>query len=160
MNTIRMAAKRCGPNNFGWKNYDEQFRLKIAGNPSASWGEIDLEFWLIYVNNNTQVGVQLNTGSQPIHKCYAFNYGGSCKKSNCTYGHCCLRCYGAHPLIYCNKMGGVQENIQFRPLIQNTRMRPPLRGQLSSIQQFNYRLPCSPRQRFNEAAMAQRKYAN
>jgi hypothetical protein len=40
-----MAAKRCGPNKFGWKNYDEQYRLKIAGNPSASWGEINLEFY-------------------------------------------------------------------------------------------------------------------
>ena len=75
----------------GWKNYDEQLRLKIAGNPSASWGEIDFEFWLIYVHNNTQAGVQLNTRTQPIYKCYAFNYGGSCRKSNCTDGHCCLR---------------------------------------------------------------------
>lgn len=49
-----MAAKRCGPNRFGWTNYDEQFRLKRAGNHSASWGEIDMEFWLIYVYYNTQ----------------------------------------------------------------------------------------------------------
>ena len=60
MNTIRIAAKRCGPNNFGWKNYDEQFRLTIAGNSSASWREIDLElFFLIYVYDSTQAGVQL-----------------------------------------------------------------------------------------------------
>jgi hypothetical protein len=39
MNTIRMAAKRCGSNIFGWKNYDEQYRLTIAGNSSASWGK-------------------------------------------------------------------------------------------------------------------------
>ena len=104
INTIRMAEKRCGPNNFGWTNYDEQFRLKIAGTPSTSWEEIDLEFWLIYVYSNTQADVQLNTRSQSIHKCYAFNYGGSCKTSNCTYGHCCLRCYGVHPLIYCNEI--------------------------------------------------------
>ena len=66
MNTIRMAEKRCGPNNFVWKNYNEQFRLKITGNPSASWGEIDLEFWLISVYNNTQAGVQQNTRTQPV----------------------------------------------------------------------------------------------
>jgi hypothetical protein len=32
-----MAAKLCGPNNFGWKNYDEQFRLSSKPNSTLNF---------------------------------------------------------------------------------------------------------------------------
>ena len=43
MCNIRIAAKRCSQYNFGWKQYDEQFRLKLAQSPTSSWANIDLE---------------------------------------------------------------------------------------------------------------------
>jgi hypothetical protein len=38
LHVIRLGAKRSS---FGLKSYDEQFRLGLSHNPSASWAEID-----------------------------------------------------------------------------------------------------------------------
>ena len=38
MNNVRIGAKRCGQHCLGWKQYEEQFRLKIAQHQSGSWG--------------------------------------------------------------------------------------------------------------------------
>jgi hypothetical protein len=43
MNTVRLGAKRCGTNDFGWKQYDEQFRLRMIENPNANWAIVDVE---------------------------------------------------------------------------------------------------------------------
>ena len=43
IHTIRLGAKRSQ----GWKNYDEQFRLRKSQDPTSSWALIDPEFWLL-----------------------------------------------------------------------------------------------------------------
>ena len=45
---IRLGSKRCSG---GWKAYDEQFRLRMAQDPSSSWAVVDPELWLIYMQN-------------------------------------------------------------------------------------------------------------
>ena len=47
MQTIRLGAKRN--TGFGWKLYDEQFRLRKAQEPVSSWAIIDTELWLLYM---------------------------------------------------------------------------------------------------------------
>lgn len=49
MRDIRMAADRSSN---GWLIYDEQFRIRKASDPHSSWGTINSELWLMYVNNN------------------------------------------------------------------------------------------------------------
>ena len=42
--TVRTAAVQFpGP---GWRNYDEQFRLRLEANPSRSWASMDMELWV------------------------------------------------------------------------------------------------------------------
>jgi hypothetical protein len=50
MNTVRLWENRCGTNNFGWKQYSEQFMLKMAEIPNANWADVDVELWLLYIN--------------------------------------------------------------------------------------------------------------
>ena len=45
MTTILQAAKTCSPG-FGWRQYDEQFRLKLAAIPGMRWDAIDNHLWL------------------------------------------------------------------------------------------------------------------
>lgn len=45
IHTIRLGAKRSQ----GWKQYDEQFRLRKSQDPASSWAMIDKELWLIYL---------------------------------------------------------------------------------------------------------------
>lgn len=89
MNTVRLGANRCGTNNFGWKQYNEQIRLKMAENPNANWADVDVELWLLYINPHN---VDQSFTSNMIYKCYAFNYNDVCNEQNCTYSHCCIRC--------------------------------------------------------------------
>lgn len=42
MHDIRLGAGWS----VGWKQYDEQFRLKMAMNPSKSWAVVDSEHWV------------------------------------------------------------------------------------------------------------------
>ncbi|CAC5402846.1 unnamed protein product [Mytilus coruscus] len=124
-NNIRIAAKRCGSYSIGWKQYDEQFRLKISQNPTASWADIDLELWLMYISQNNNA---TESTVRSIYKCYAFNYNGSCTRFNCTYSHSCIRCFAAHPLVSCprgmvNKyqgkmLGGTRPAFIARPRLQ------------------------------------------
>ena len=64
MHTIRFAASRGS--NTGWVGYDEQYRLRKARFPYTSWGDIDVELWLLYVSS-PQVQVQrVDFGGQAI----------------------------------------------------------------------------------------------
>ena len=47
---VRLAASRAPT---GWYRYDEQFRLRMADDPHASWGQINQEYWLLYVNSSS-----------------------------------------------------------------------------------------------------------
>ena len=98
MHTIRLGAKRCP---LGWKTYDEQFRLRMANNPTNSWANINSELWLLSLHSGTS-NSNSPSGSG-IYKCYDYNYTGSCVKTACPYSHSCLRCYGQHAVIYCTR---------------------------------------------------------
>ncbi|VDI60981.1 Hypothetical predicted protein [Mytilus galloprovincialis] len=49
MSSVRKGAKRHG--GIGWKYYDEQYRLKKAREPSGSWGKLDSEYWMWYMQS-------------------------------------------------------------------------------------------------------------
>lgn len=151
-NNIRIAAKRCGAYNMGWKTYDENFRFKIAQHPHSSWGDIDLELWLMFVNQNSSVFDTSNRSS--IHKCYAFNYNGTCNRTSCTYSHSCIRCFAPHPLVHCYKAKfaknfetGQSARAPFRPQSYGN-VRP-----LGSNFRFTYQRPRTP-----GAVMGQRSF--
>ena len=95
---IRLAAARS---NSGFLEYDQQFRLRMAQNPSKSWAEVDSELWLLYIvpNNKQLTAAELNQSQ--TKKCYSYNYKGSCFKSPCIYLHACIRCNKSHPEMYC-----------------------------------------------------------
>ena len=74
MNVMCLGAKRSQ----GWNNYDEQYRLRKAQDPSSSWATIDQELWLLYLYSAP--GGSNVQPSSSSHKCYNYNYQGSCTK--------------------------------------------------------------------------------
>ena len=116
---VRTAASRFGQ--WGWKEYDTQFRMRMQLHPERSWATIDGELWALYVaipapanvphnNNNSQNsqvrgGVQSSQsyrggshssgGSIPGSKnpCYDFN-GQGCTRATCRFLHVCSLCKG------------------------------------------------------------------
>lgn len=78
MHNVRTGADMS----LGWKSYDEQFRLKVALDPSKSWALVDTELWVMYI-----VGGQhssLVSGGNNGNKCYSFNFQGFCFKKQCV----------------------------------------------------------------------------
>ncbi|CAC5361232.1 unnamed protein product [Mytilus coruscus] len=47
MYSVKLGASRSI--GLGWKDYDQQFRLKKARNPAISWAIDDQELWLLYI---------------------------------------------------------------------------------------------------------------
>ncbi|CAG2206804.1 unnamed protein product [Mytilus edulis] len=133
MSSVRKGAKRHG--GIGWKYYDEQYRLKKAREPSGSWGKLDSEYWMWYMQSTS---VQLEgqapnqaSNSRALYtnqtattsRCYSFNFDGVCNKPNCIYNHSCLRCGLHHPIISCYKQN------QFQGQVSNqTRTEPRFNG--------------------------------
>ena len=106
MHTVRLGASRSVGSNYGWKNYDTQFRLKKESNPTMSWSVVDQELWLLYMgyandNSKASSSANLQQRQRTELKCYDFNYKGNCSKNSCYYNHLCLRCSKPHPLIRC-----------------------------------------------------------
>ncbi len=52
MSNIRLAAKRAS--GFGWRFYDEQFRLRLARFPDTPWSSINQDLWLTCVVSTAQ----------------------------------------------------------------------------------------------------------
>jgi hypothetical protein len=56
MFSIKLGASRS--KDLGWRDYDQQFRMKKERSPSLSWGDIDMELWVLSIsqghNSNTQ----------------------------------------------------------------------------------------------------------
>jgi hypothetical protein len=105
--TIRLGVKLSN----GWKNYDEQFRLRKWQDPISSLVLIDQELWLLYLLSNPSNSNVSSLGSG--YKCFPFNYQGNCRTQFCSYSHNCLRCNGQHSLLNCprqninpNRFGG------------------------------------------------------
>jgi len=155
MNTIRLGAKRCGNTNFGWKQYDEQFRLKIAQNPTNNWAEIDLELWLLYINSSNVYNQNVST--RQAYKCYAYNYNGYCDRNNCTYSHCCMNCFGGHPLLSCTRQG----TVQLEPRVPSQFARPRSEFRPRGYSSSNFRYPqTSARPRYQRPALGQGQYTS
>ncbi|XP_063403662.1 uncharacterized protein LOC134687357 [Mytilus trossulus] len=117
MYSVKLGASRS--TGLGWKDYDQQFRLKKARNPSMSWATVDQELWLLYIHTgqatapSSSVVNMVNT----YRKCYEYNNKGACISPQCRYIHKCLKCNGSHPAINCrvpqNGTGSRRGN--FRP---------------------------------------------
>lgn len=102
MNDVRLAAARSS--GLGFKEYDQQFRLKLAKNPSGAWGTVDPELWLIYITPISRSFLAADTQNQSQNsKCYTYNFQGSCFKAPCSYLHQCMKCNAQHPLAICPK---------------------------------------------------------
>lgn len=126
MQTVRLGASRM--RGLGWKEYDQQFRLKMAFDPSKSWDTVDNELWLMYMisdsitSNALSIPAPKSTGQlSTFNKCYNFNNKGSCFRNPCTYQHLCFKCsLPDHPFISCphNKNQQIPSR-SFRPRIPN-----------------------------------------
>lgn len=80
-----------------WVSYDEQFRFRIAHNPSQDWRIIDTELWLLYMTTNSH-----KPSNTPNHKCFDYNLKANSYKPHCPHIHRCLKCSGTHPCMMCN----------------------------------------------------------
>ena len=108
---VKLGASRSA--GLGWREYDQQFRLKKARYPALSWGKVDPELWLLYIHSpqsmshNGQLTVGTgqsnpNTGTGLSNMtCYEYNNKGRCPLPYCRYIHKCIRCNGPHPAINC-----------------------------------------------------------
>ena len=83
-------------NGFGWRVYDEQFRLKQELMPSRSWAEIDMELWVTVTGVSfTSPGLRQSTPMFPSRRpgiCFAFNASQGCHFVGCKYLHACRTC--------------------------------------------------------------------
>lgn len=89
MHNVRLGAH----NSNEWVSYHEQFRLRIAHNPSQDWGLIDNELWLLFMTENSHKPFYT-----PHHKCFDYNLKANCYKPHYPY----LKCNGNHPSMMCN----------------------------------------------------------
>lgn len=94
MHDVRTGAGRSS----GWKIYDEQFRLKLAMDPTKSWSAIDTELWVMYMVGGHNMAP---AGVQGVNKCYMFNFQGFCGRKHCTYAHLCIKCSQEHAMTNC-----------------------------------------------------------
>lgn len=137
---IRQGASRC--NNLGWKSYDEQYRLKKAANPTSSWADVDMELWLMFINNsNWTISTQQNIAYSNL-KCYSFNYSNRCYRQSCIYSHTCIRCNGPHPIITCKSTfnSQPQQNVSNFTSVQRNRFPRSQRSNVNA-QNFSFRNP-------------------
>ena len=127
---IRTIHARFG--GWGWRSYDQQFRMRQESHPQNSWSIIDGELWSVYVTSSsvsssnrfqqqnkgyrsgfrqqfksrsitsTQFGFMATGSSDRI--CFDFNKQASCSRKNCLYSHKCSKCKEVgHGAINCKK---------------------------------------------------------
>jgi len=90
---IRLGAKKYVGQ--GWIEYDQQFRLRLARDPTTiSFATIDCELWILCMSSPTQPSKE----GQP--KCINFN-NGHCTRTPCYFLHKCLNCSLDHPSRSC-----------------------------------------------------------
>ncbi|KAK3102702.1 hypothetical protein FSP39_013266 [Pinctada imbricata] len=126
MHDVRIGAERGG----NFIKYDEQFRLRQSFEQSASWENIDSKLWLMYMSGNSHTNTPQTQTTKG--KCFAFNFQGSCTKSECIYAHLCMKCGKPHSANYCTL--GRDNNVQqIRPHLQ------PFRYPGQNFQRFQSR---------------------
>ena len=119
---IRTAAVQFP--GIGWRNYDEQFRLRMEANPSRSWAAMDMELWVTVAAagsmlHSPNVGALINSIQSPKYVCYAFNSATGCRWNPCRYSHSCSRCgKTGHGAGVC-RMGGAGMAPQGNPVKQS-----------------------------------------
>ena len=113
---IRAAAHRYV--GLGWRDYDAEFRARMAATKASNWEAIDGELWLLHVVGGGQLKSSSSMGGmkaafqgprqhqfksnqnssggykpprQPGH-CFEFNYKGACTRAFCRFNHCCSMC--------------------------------------------------------------------
>ena len=110
--------------------YDQQFRLRVAQNPTRSWSQIDGNLWFRFVAKGA-LGGQI-IPSQSFQKfCYDYNFRKGCFRINCLYRHSCLKCYGMHPSVLCTHFKNMQNNQQLN--IRKNVPRQPIANQINQI---------------------------
>ncbi len=126
---IRTIAARFP--GYGWRSYDQQWRMRQQSQPQRSWSLIDGELWSVYVTSSnvgpfntwgsgfrqqyvTRGSKNTNTaassggsGSRAAGSgkvCFSFNRQQSCSRKNCMYIHKCSKCNAVgHGAAKCNK---------------------------------------------------------
>lgn len=108
-----------------WLQYDEEFRMRAAINPSLRWDQVHPQWWLqvrmpVHPNTGERSDsghlVQRASAVQPIQPkllCWEFSTQGvrSCK--SCRYRHECPFCGSAHAFSACTHSkakGGPKRN--------------------------------------------------
>ena len=126
MKDLRMAACRSPE---GFKDYDQQFRLKMEKDPTRSWAEVDSELWILFILPNIRnlTAATPRQSQNQIGKCYSYNFQGLCYKSLCNYYHVCIKCNAQHPLAFCPYKDQQGRTEFFRG--QGRGFRGPNRGQ-------------------------------
>ena len=132
MFNIRESAVNKG--GFAWRNYDEQFRLRQALNPS-SWAHINSDLWWRCTLTKETSDVPSHTITGNKFTCNDFN-NGQCRWPNCRFNHICSGCGGNHAEISCHstRQGARQPFPRFPPRGRSfsnsfrSRGRPSQRG--------------------------------
>ena len=97
MSVIRDAAVKNKTQ--AWVTYDQQFRLRIARDPSRSWTTLNGDLWLrCFASGN-----YLPTTQHTPAPCFDYNFQGQCNRFVCSYSHVCIKCGQNHPSIKCQK---------------------------------------------------------
>ena len=50
---MSFAATKWG--GYGWRTYDEQFRVVMASSPSTKWDEMNQRLWLLHITPSTMI---------------------------------------------------------------------------------------------------------
>ncbi|XP_046544774.1 uncharacterized protein LOC124254976 [Haliotis rubra] len=130
MEVIRNAAVRFGGD--GWSLYDEQFRHRMARDPSRSWAKIDGELWLKYMTpqpSRYQPADRSGRATVPYlggtrnNACLDFNRS-RCTRSECKFQHKCSNCCQSHPANSCFRgKGGQRPPMTATPNLHPTPVR-------------------------------------
>lgn len=103
MYTVKLGASRSS--GLSWYEYDQQFRYKVHKNSEVSWGVVDQELWLLYMQHSQSTSLPATSFPQTQYsarKCFEYNNKGRCNIPNCRFAHRCLRCNYPHPAIKCH----------------------------------------------------------
>ena len=159
MCNIRMACNRSS--GIGWKQCDQQYRLRKAQNPTSSWAAVDCELWLLYVHSMQSRAPSTVVPSTQNLKCFDYNHKGQCFKLQCVYRHTCLRCYSGHSLLVCPIPQDPPQRwnpLQVRPQLNEYQKAHPFLGSPRAFQ--NPRSVQNwPRQRHYSPIVGQRQNA-
>ncbi|XP_054845591.1 uncharacterized protein LOC129336489 [Eublepharis macularius] len=104
-----------------WMQYDEEFRMRAAVDPTLPWDRIHQQLWLqLMAPAKPNLGDRSDSGhlvqrlssppgsrtsaGQPVQPrllCWDFAYQGVCARRGCGFRHECPRCKGPHAFSAC-----------------------------------------------------------